>query len=125
MEVIALLGVMTALGAAWLKGVRPEFGTLMAIAGAVMILIYGLSRIDYLLEAINDLHSWLPIKPVYIKLLLKLMGISFLAEFASNVCKDAGCAAMSSQIELFGKLSMLVTGLPVILALFETLNQWM
>ena len=53
------------------------------------------------------------------------MGISFLAEFASGVCKDAGCTAMSSQIELFGKLSMLVTGLPVILALFETLNQWM
>ncbi|MBQ8815228.1 MAG: stage III sporulation protein AD [Lachnospiraceae bacterium] len=125
MEVIALLGMMTALGTIWLKGIRPEFGTLTAIAGAIIVLTYGLSRIEYLLEAINELQTWLPIKPVYIKLLLKLMGISFLAEFASNICKDAGCTAMSSQIELFGKLSMLVTGLPVILALFETLNQWM
>lgn len=125
METIALLGVMAALGAVWLKSIRPEFGNLMAIAGAVLILTYGLARIEYLLEAINDLQSWLPVKPVYIKLLLKLMGISFLAEFASNVCRDAGCGAMGSQIELFGKMSMLVTGLPVILALFETLNQWM
>ena len=125
MEAIALLGVMAALGAVWLKSIRPEFGTLMAIAGAVMILTYGLSRIEYLLEAIGELQSWLPVKTVYIKLLLKLIGISFLAEFASNVCRDAGCSAMASQIELFGKLSMLVTGLPVILALFETLNQWM
>lgn len=125
METIALLGVMIALGTVWLKGIRPEFGTLMAIAGAVLILTYGLSRIDYLLDAIDRLQNWLPVEPVYIKLMLKLMGISFLAEFASNICRDAGCSAMSSQIELFGKLSMLVTGLPVILALFETLNQWM
>lgn len=125
MEVIALLGVMTALGAVWLKSIRPEFGMLMAVAGAILILTYGLSRLEYLLSAIRELQSWLPIKPVYIKLLLKLMGISFLAEFASGVCKDAGCTAMSGQIELFGKLSMLVTGLPVVLALFETLNQWM
>ena len=125
MEMIALLGVMTALGAVWLKGIRTEFGVLMAIAGAVLMLTYGLSRIEYLLSAIEELKSWMPVEPVYVKLLLKLMGISFLAEFASGVCKDAGCTAMSSQIELFGKLSMLVTGLPVILALFETMNQWM
>ena len=125
MEAIALLGVMAALSAVWLKSIRPEFGTLMAISGAVMILTYGMSRIEYLLDAINELQSWLPVKTVYIKLLLKLIGISFLAEFASNVCRDAGCGAMAGQVELFGKLSLLVTGLPVILALFETLNQRM
>ena len=125
MEMMALMGVMTALGAVWLKGIRTEFGVMVAIAGAILMLTYGLTRIEYLLSAIEELKNWIPVKPVYIKLLLKLMGISFLAEFASGVCKDAGCTAMSSQIQLFGKLSMLVTGLPVILALFETLNQWM
>ncbi len=125
MEKIALLGVIAALGAVWLKGIRPEFGTLMAVGGAVVILAFGMSRIDYLMDAVSELQSWLPVKPVYLKLLLKLMGISLLAEFASNVCRDAGCTAMSSQIEFLGKLSMLVTGLPVILALFETLDQWM
>ena len=125
MEEIALLGVTAALGAVCLKGIRPEFGTMMAIGGAVLILICGMSRIDYLMDAIRQLESFLPVKPVYIKLLLKLMGISLLAEFASNICRDTGCGAMGSQIELLGKLSMLVTGLPVILALFETLNQWM
>lgn len=125
MEAIGLLAILAALGVCWLRGIKPEFGTLVGIAGAVMILAYGLSRVDYLIEAVNELQNWLPVKPVYIKLLLKLMGISFLAEFASNICRDAGCGAMASQVELFGKLSMLVTGLPVILALFETLNQWM
>ncbi len=125
MEAIALIGVLAALGISWMKGVRPEFGTVMSIAGAVAVLAVGLSRIEYLMDAIEELNRWLPIKPAYIKLLLKMMGISFLAEFAANICKDAGCHAMAGQIELFGKISVLVTGMPVVLALFETLNEWM
>lgn len=124
METIALLGVITAIWAVWLKGIRPEFGTLLAVGGAVVILIYGIPRIEYLFDAVKQLEEWIPVKPVYVRMLLKLMGISLLAEFSSNICRDAGCAAMGSQIELFGKLSVLVTGLPVILALLETLNRW-
>lgn len=125
MEAIALIGVLAALGISWMKGVRPEFGTVMSVAGAVTVLAIGLSRIEYLMDAIEELNQWLPIKPAYIKLLLKMMGISFLAEFSANICKDAGCNAIAGQIELFGKLSVLVTGMPVVLALFETLNEWM
>lgn len=125
MEAIALIGVFAALGISWMKGVRPEFGTVMSVAGAVAVLAIGLSRIEYLMDAVEELNSWLPIKPAYIKLLLKMMGISFLAEFSANICKDAGCNAMAGQIELFGKISVLVTGMPVVLALFETLNEWM
>lgn len=125
MEAIALIGVLGALGISWMKGVRPEFGTVMSVAGAVAVLAIGLSRIEYLMDAIEELNRWLPIKATYIKLLLKMMGISFLAEFSANICKDAGCNAMAGQIELFGKISVLVTGMPVVLALFETLNEWM
>jgi len=125
MEAIALIGVFAALGISWMKGVRPEFGTVMSVAGAVAVLAIGMSRIEYLMDAIDELNRWLPIKPAYIKLLLKMMGISFLAEFSANICKDAGCNAMAGQIELFGKISVLVTGMPVVLALFETLNEWM
>ena len=125
MEAIALMGVLTALGISWMKGIRPEFGMLMSVAGAVVVLTMGLSRIGYLMDAIEQLNRFLPIKPTYIKLLLKMIGISFLAEFSANICKDSGCSAMAGQIELFGKISVLVTGIPVVLALFETLNEWM
>lgn len=125
MEAIALMGVLAALGISWMKGVKPEFGTVMSIAGTVAVFAIGLSRVGYLMDTIEDLRGWLPIKETYLKLMLKMMGISFLAEFAANICKDAGCGAIAGQIELFGKISVLVTGMPVVLALFETLNGWM
>ncbi|MBQ6875768.1 MAG: stage III sporulation protein AD [Lachnospiraceae bacterium] len=125
MEAIALMGVLAALGISWMKGVKPEFGTVMSIAGTVAVFAIGLSRVGYLMDTIEELKGWLPIKETYLKLMLKMMGISFLAEFAANICKDAGCSAIAGQIELFGKISVLVTGMPVVLALFETLNGWM
>lgn len=125
MEAIALMGVLAALGISWMKGVKPEFGTVMSIAGTVAVFAIGLSRVGYLMDTIEELREWLPIKETYLKLMLKMMGISFLAEFAANICKDAGCGAIAGQIELFGKISVLVTGMPVVLALFETLNEWM
>ncbi len=125
MEAIALMGVLAALGISWMKGVKPEFGTVMSIAGTVAVFAIGLSRVGYLMDTIEELRGWLPIKETYLKLMLKMMGISFLAEFAANICKDAGCGAIAGQIELFGKISVLVTGMPVVLALFETLNEWM
>jgi len=125
MEAIALMGVLAALGISWMKGVKPEFGTVMSIAGTVAVFAMGLSRVGYLMDTIEELKGWLPIKETYLKLMLKMMGISFLAEFAANICKDAGCSAIAGQIELFGKISVLVTGMPVVLALFETLNGWM
>ena len=125
MEAIALMGVLAALGISWMKGVKPEFGTVMSIAGTVAVFAIGLSRVGYLMDTIEELKGWLPIKETYLKLMLKMMGISFLAEFAANICKDAGCSAIAGQIELFGKISVLVIGMPVVLALFETLNGWM
>ena len=125
MEAIALMGVLAALGISWMKGVKPEFGTVMSIAGTIAVFAIGLSRVGYLMDTIEELKGWLPIKETYLKLMLKMMGISFLAEFAANICKDSGCSAIAGQIELFGKISVLVTGMPVVLALFETLNEWM
>lgn len=56
------------------------------------------------------------------KILFKMIGITYVADFAAGICKDAGYGAISSQIEFFGKISVLATGTPVLLALFETIR---
>ena len=51
-----------------------------------------------------------------------MIGSTYVADFAAGICKDAGYGAISSQIEFFGKISVLATGTPVLLALFETIR---
>ena len=55
----------------------------------------------------------------YIALLLKMIGVTYLSEFSSSICRDAGYSAVAGQIELVGKLSILTIGMPIVLALFE------
>ena len=51
-----------------------------------------------------------------------MIGIAYLAEFASGICKDAGYSFLAGQIELAGKLTILTISLPVMLAVFDTLK---
>ena len=48
-----------------------------------------------------------------------MIGVTYLSEFASSLCRDAGYGAVAGQIELVGKLSVLSIGMPVVLALLE------
>ena len=58
-------------------------------------------------------------------ILLKMIGITYVAEFSANLCKDAGYQAVAGQIEMFGKLSILVISMPVLLALLDTISQFL
>ena len=62
------------------------------------------------------------INRIYLTTLIKMTGITYIAEFASGICKDAGYGAIGSQIEIFGKLSILAVSMPIVLALLETLQ---
>ena len=52
-------------------------------------------------------------------ILLKMAGVTYVAEFASGICKDAGYQNIAVQIEIFTKLTILAIGMPVLLSLLE------
>ena len=57
--------------------------------------------------------------------LLKIVGITYIADFSSNLCKDAGYGAIAGQIEIFGKLSVLAISTPILMALLETVQSFL
>ncbi len=61
----------------------------------------------------------------YLSTLLKMVGITYVGEFASSVCKDSGYQTIASQIELFSKLSILVLSVPVLTALLQTIQEFL
>ena len=54
-----------------------------------------------------------------------MIGITYVAEFASGICKDSGYGSLGNQIEIFGKLSILGISMPILLALFGTLETFL
>ncbi len=119
---IGIVGMTAVLLAVQMKNTRPEYGTYLAMAAGCFIFFYGASKMESILDAMGRLQDLIQIDPVYLGTLIKMTGITYIAEFSSGICKDAGYGAVGTQIEIFGKLSMLAVSMPIVLALMETLK---
>ena len=81
-----------------------------------------ISRLELILDTVRAIGSQIRVKNIYLGTLLKMVGITYIAEFASGICRDAGFSALGTQVEMFGKLSILAVSAPVLQALLETLQ---
>lgn len=119
---IGIVGITAVLLAVQMKGLKGEYGTYLVLAAGCFIFFYGVSKMESILDAMRRLQDFIKINQVYLTTLVKMTGITYIAEFASGVCKDAGYGAVGTQIEIFGKLSILAVSMPIVLALMETLE---
>jgi len=52
-------------------------------------------------------------------LILKVIGIAYIAEFGAQVCRDAGEGAVAAKVELAGKALVLLLALPIVYAILD------
>ncbi|MCI8724650.1 MAG: stage III sporulation protein AD [Hungatella sp.] len=116
---IGILGLTAVILAVQLKGVKGEYGIYLAAAAGLVIFFYGISKLETIIQAVEQVQAYLKINHVYINTLMKMIGITYIAEFSSGICKDAGYGSLGNQIEIFGKLSILAVSMPILMALME------
>ena len=120
---IAVLAVSGVLMALMLKQTKPEFGMFISMAVCICIFIYLLSKLQTILGYLDQLERLVHIDGIYLDTVLKMLGISHMTQFASDLCKDAGHSAIASQIELFARVSILFLSFPVLLALVQMIGE--
>ena len=119
----ALLGLTAVLLAAQLKPLKPEYAVYLVLAASIGVGFLGLARLGVLLDTLREIGNG--IRHVYLAALFKMAGITYIAEFTSGICKDAGYSAVGTQVEMVGKLAILAVSAPVVLSLVETLKVFM
>ena len=102
-----------------LKGGRAEYGFLINLAAGIFLFFCIVGKLEVFIRAVEQIQSFLTLDTEYIAIMLKMVGITYIAQFSSGICKDAGYQAIAAQIEIFGKLAILVVGMPVLLALWK------
>lgn len=122
---IGIFGIAGVLLAMILKKERGEYSAFISLAVCICIFVYILTKIETLISFVGKLNGMLRVDSKYIALILKMVGITYAAEFAVNICKDAGYHAIGGQIELFAKLSILVISLPVLTAFLDVLGSFL
>ena len=119
---ISIIGIAAVLMAVQLKGLKGEYGIYLAAAAGLVIFFYSAGKLQVIVEVARRIEEYIKINNVYLTTLLKMIGITYIAEFSAGICKDAGYGALGTQIEIFGKLSILAVSMPILLALLETLK---
>ena len=120
---IGILGMVSILLALFVRESKPQFSALISMTACILIFFSGLSRLGSMAETFSNLTEQIALKESYMRILLKIIGISYVADFSSNLCKDAGYSAIAGQIEIFGKISVLTVSVPVVLALLSTISE--
>ena len=120
--VLAIAGLFAAL---IIKKDKPEFAVLIIMLVSFFIAIRILTVLGNAVEVLVSWESILGGNIAYISLLLKIIGITYVCDFAANLCKDSGYAALSNHIELFGKVAIMVAGFPIIRIMIDMLEGMM
>ena len=107
------------------KGAKPEFALLVTVGAGLCILAGTVGKMQYLLGMLTQMKSYLPVDSSYLNTLLKMLGITYVGQFSAGICKDAGYSSIAGQIELFARLAVLAVSMPVLLALLETVHDFL
>lgn len=119
---LAVMAVLSALMAVYFKSIKSEYGLFISLGICALSMIFALSKLKYFIDIMETIRTYIGLDKVYIEIILKIIGISYVAEFASDVCKDCGYSSMANQIQVVGKLSVLCISMPVIMTLLQTIN---
>lgn len=122
MLVVGVIGMVVVLTALQFKTIKPEYGIMISVAGCIFIFLYSLSRIGDITSMIDKLSELTSISRDYIKILLKITGITFVSEISSDIARDCGFSAVANQIHIFGKLTILAMSLPVFVELISAIG---
>ncbi len=91
-------------------------------ATSLIIMFFIISQLSGVLATASDLGKRAKVDTPYISIVFKIIGIAYISEFGAGLCKDAGEGAIASKIEFAGKVIILATSAPIILALMDLIT---
>lgn len=118
---IALIGTIMAVV---LKGYKQEFGILVIFSLALIFFSWMLSVFSELQGQFNTIISEFEQNKSFYKILFKIVGITYVCEFSSGICKDTGYSSIASSIEMVGKMLIFLSGVPVLVSVIETIREY-
>lgn len=122
---IGIIGVAGTLLAVQFKSGKSEYGIYISVALSLVIFFAIIGRLEVIIDAIRTIANYINMDTAYIGTLIKMLGITYVAEFSAGICKDAGYQTIALQIEIFGKLAVLVLSMPVLMALLNTIKDFL
>ncbi|HET7627506.1 MAG TPA: stage III sporulation protein AD [Bacillales bacterium] len=122
MEIVQIvgLGLIATFLVLLLKEQKPVFAFLLVLFVGAVIFLFLIGQIQKIIAMVEQLAESAHLNMIYVKTILKIIGIAYIAEFGAQMTRDAGQGAIASKIELAGKVLILLLAIPIITAVIQT-----
>ena len=81
---VALFGIAGILMALQLKALKPDYSVYLCLGISLLLFSFAAEKFAVILEGLEAIQDCLPLKPGYMKILMKIIGITYIAEFAAD-----------------------------------------
>lgn len=102
-----------------LKNYSKEFTFLINIVCTIIIFTLISKDLKGIVDRLTSISNEISVLLPYIKILLKILGISMIAQLLSDLCRDNGENTLANQTELSAKIIILVTALPLFTTIMD------
>lgn len=122
MEIIQIvgLGLIATVLILVIKEQKPIFAFLLATFTGIVIFLYLINQVRIVIQTLELLAEKSNVNTIFLKTILKIIGIAYIAEFGAQIVRDAGQESIASKIELAGKMLILVMAVPIITVIIDT-----
>jgi stage III sporulation protein AD len=103
-----------------IKEQKPMFAFLIVAFTGITIFLFLIGKISTVIQVLEDLATKASIDMIFLKTILKIVGIAYIAEFGAQIVRDAGQESIASKIELSGKVLIMVMAIPIVSVIIET-----
>ena len=107
------------------RAYKPELALPVSIAAGLTILAAVLGSVTGIRSFIEGSVSGYGLDHEYVKIILKVLGIAYLAQFAAQLCRDSGEGAVASKVEFAGRILIITASLPAVSAVLELVGSLM
>ena len=102
-----------------LKNYSKEFTFLINIVCTIIIFTLISKDLKGIVDRLTSISNEISVLLPYIKIMLRILGISMIAQLLSDLCRDNGENTLANQTELSAKIIILVTALPLFTTIMD------
>ncbi len=119
------IGLVTAVAALLLRSTKPEIAFAVTIAGGVLILLFSLDILAETFGIFGQIGEQTGIDLTLIKIILKIIAIGYLVEFAAGIVEDFGAKNIADKLVFAGKIIIFTVALPIIQTLVALVGSFL
>lgn len=110
---LAIIGVSFAMV---IRPYRPELAMITAVVTSLIIILYIIADLSGIVTSLRELAERYSVNTEIIGVLIKVVGIAYLAQIGSKICADAGESAIAAKVEICGRILILAAAMPTLVA---------